>query len=93
MRALPSGVQTGSQCTKAGSSAAIDGSGYGVYGRLYNEAGAARGGEFRVNSHTTDYQWEPAVGMDSNGDFVVTHYDYIVEKISEDGAKGLGFNP
>ena len=46
--------------------------GYGVYARLYNENGNAVGNEFQVNEETASYQFEPAVAMDSNGDFVVT---------------------
>ena len=49
-----------------------DGSGYGIYGRRYNASGAAQGNEFRVNTYTPDWQFEPAVAMASNGDFVVT---------------------
>jgi hypothetical protein len=43
-----------------------------VQGRRYNSAGTAQGGEFQVNSYTTNIQRNPAVGLDSDGDFVVT---------------------
>ena len=39
-----------------------DGSGYGVYARRYNAAGAAlEASEFRVNKTTADWQYEPAI--------------------------------
>lgn len=49
-----------------------DGSGYGVYAQRYNSAGVAQGGEFRVNSYTTDDQWWPSAAMDASGNFVIT---------------------
>ena len=49
-----------------------DGSGYGIYAQQYNAAGVAQGGEFRVNSFTTNSQRFSAVAMDADGDFVVT---------------------
>lgn len=48
-----------------------DGDGYGIYGQRFNAAGAAQGTEFLVNSFTTNDQFQPAVAMDVNGDFVV----------------------
>jgi uncharacterized repeat protein (TIGR01451 family) len=48
-----------------------DGSGYGVYAQRYTGDGTPAGGEFRVNTHTTDYQWSPGAAMDADGDFVV----------------------
>ena len=49
-----------------------DGSGYGVYAQRYNAAGVAQGGEFQVNTYTTNDQFRSAVAMDADGDFVVT---------------------
>jgi hypothetical protein len=46
-------------------------SGYGVYAQRFNAAGAPQGGEFRVNSFTTDNQFYPSVAMDYAGDFVI----------------------
>ncbi|MHB8898085.1 MAG: trypsin-like serine protease, partial [Thermoguttaceae bacterium] len=46
--------------------------GYGIYARRFASTGSSLGNEFRVNDFTTGYQFEPSVGMDSNGDFVVT---------------------
>jgi hypothetical protein len=58
-----------------------DGSSYGVYAQRYNAAGAAQGGEFRVNSYTTNGQVSPAVAMDADGDFVV-----VWSSTSQDGS-------
>jgi phosphoheptose isomerase len=52
-------------------SSAQDGSGYGVFARRFNAAGAAQGGEFQVNTYTTDSQSRPSVSLDDGGDFVV----------------------
>lgn len=49
-----------------------DGSYYGVYAQRYNSAGIPQGSEFRVNTHTIDYQTRPAIAMDNDGDFVIT---------------------
>ena len=48
-----------------------DGSGNGVYARRYDAVGAARGGEFRVNTTTHGYEEAPRVAMDADGEFVV----------------------
>ena len=48
-----------------------DGSSYGIYAQRYNAAGAAQGGEFRVNTVTANSQNLPSVAMDDDGDFVV----------------------
>jgi hypothetical protein len=49
-----------------------DGSGWGVYARRYNAAGVPQGGEFRVNSTTSnDQQWS-TIAVDGAGNFVVT---------------------
>ena len=53
-----------------------DGSGYGVYARRYNAAGAAQGGEFRVNTTTAGNQQNATVAMDATGDFVITWSSY-----------------
>ena len=49
-----------------------DGSDTGIYGQRYNAAGVAQGSEFRVNTYTNGDQLNPSVGMDADGDFVVT---------------------
>ncbi|MEX2140632.1 MAG: hypothetical protein WD894_15320, partial [Pirellulales bacterium] len=49
-----------------------DGSSYGVYGQRYAADGSTLGGEFRVNTTTTESQDFPSVAMDEAGNFVVT---------------------
>lgn len=51
---------------------AQDGSGAGVYAQRYDAAGAATGGEFRVNTTTAEDQFAPSVAMGGGGDFIVT---------------------
>jgi hypothetical protein len=58
------------------SSLGQDGSGWGVYGQRYSAAGVAQGGEFKVNSTTSNDQHYSTVAMDSDGDFVVTWSSY-----------------
>jgi hypothetical protein len=48
-----------------------DGSSYGIYGQRYNSSGVAQGGEFLVNTFTTNTQKSAAVAMDGDGDFVI----------------------
>jgi len=51
-----------------------DGNGYGVYARRYNAAGAALdANEFLVNTTTPNWQYQPDISADKNGDFVVTY--------------------
>jgi hypothetical protein len=42
-----------------------------VFARFYDSAGVPVGGEFQVNTYTTDDQQDPAVAIAANGDFVV----------------------
>ncbi len=42
-----------------------------VQGQRYASDGTPRGGEFQVNTYTTDWQGSPAVVADGEGDFVV----------------------
>jgi Dockerin type I domain len=60
-----------------------DGDNWGVYGQRYNAAGTPLGNEFRINSYTIGGQFEPAVAMDYNGDFVVAW--------DSDGQDGSGY--
>lgn len=48
-----------------------DGSGDGVYAQRYSVLGVPIGSEFRVNSYTADSQYNVALAMDDDGDFVV----------------------
>ena len=47
------------------------GSGDGIFGQRYASSGAPLGPEFRVNTYTTDIQFDPAVAADPTGNFVV----------------------
>lgn len=42
-----------------------------IHGQLFANDGSLVGGEFQVNTYTTDHQYAPSVAMDSDGDFVV----------------------
>jgi hypothetical protein len=49
-----------------------DGSLDGIFGQRYNTSGARLGGEFQVNSYTTDQQFVATVAAIANAQFVVT---------------------
>jgi hypothetical protein len=48
-----------------------DGDGWGIFGQRYSSGGAPLGGEFRINSYTTDGQLAPSAASDLAGNFVV----------------------
>ena len=48
-----------------------DGSYRGIFGQRFGASGAPLGPEFRVNTYTTSWQFDPSVSMDSAGNFVV----------------------
>jgi hypothetical protein len=48
-----------------------DGSGTAVEGQRFGATGSRKGGEFQVNTYTSDYQFDARVSIDENGDFVV----------------------
>ncbi|MBT9546423.1 MAG: hypothetical protein IV090_13625 [Candidatus Sericytochromatia bacterium] len=50
-----------------------DGSGAGIYAQRYNAAGVAQGSEFRVNVTTAGGQYNPAIGLDGTGNFVIAY--------------------
>jgi hypothetical protein len=56
-----------------------DGSRYSVQGRRYDASGSGIGGEFLVNTFTTDYQDLPHVGRAVDGRFVVIWTSYSVD--------------
>ena len=53
-----------------------DGSGWGVYAQRYTSDGTAIGDEFQVNTYTSSSQAEPAVAMDTDGNFVVAWHSW-----------------
>jgi hypothetical protein len=57
-----------------------DGSGSGVYAQRFNAAGNRLGGEFRVNTNTSQDQDSPAIAMDDRGNFVV-----VWQSMGQDG--------
>ncbi len=61
-----------------------DGSGYGIYGRQYNAAGAAVTNEFLINTHTTNDQINPAVAALSSGGFIA-----VWQSLDQDGSYGV----
>jgi hypothetical protein len=48
-----------------------DGSGFGIFARRYDSAGASLGAEFQVNGYTSGDQIRPSVAMGALGDFVI----------------------
>jgi len=48
-----------------------DGAGYGVFAQRFDSAGVPVGGEFQVNTHTSDQQYDPSIAVGSSGNFVV----------------------
>jgi hypothetical protein len=48
-----------------------DGSGWGIYGQLFDSDGSRRGNEFRVNTYTSDQQRDPSASSLMDGGFVV----------------------
>ncbi len=48
-----------------------DGEGFGIYARLFNANGDGLGSKFRVNSYTKNDQIQPAIAMESQGEFVI----------------------
>ena len=53
----------------------------GVFGQRYDAAGAPLGGEFQVNSYTTQIQSKPALAMEDSGNFIV-----VWESNGQDGS-------
>jgi hypothetical protein len=68
-----------------------DGSFWGVYGQRYNAAGAKVGGEFQINTFTTDVQRDPSVAVDADGDAIVVWISYDQDG-SNYGVYGQRFN-
>jgi hypothetical protein len=69
-----------------------DGSEAGVFARRFNAAGVAQGGEFRVNTYTTNTQWHPAVAMDANGDFIIAWESVGQDLVNTNGVYAQRYN-
>jgi len=76
-----------------------DGSSWGIYGQILNANGTKSGGEFPVNTYTTDSQFDPSVATLSNGKFVVSwrsnlqdgdRYGVYAQMFNADGTKSGG---
>ena len=48
-----------------------DGSGYGIYGKIYNHNGTVFKEEFQINTYTSNSQYKPSIGIFKDGRFVV----------------------
>jgi Ca2+-binding RTX toxin-like protein len=59
-----------------------DGSGSGIYARLYDQNGNPRGLPFRVNNSTRGDQSTPSIGMDAEGNFTIA---WTSDNRDEDG--------
>ncbi len=77
-----------------------DGSGYGVFGRIFDSTGSPAGGEFQVNTRTLGNQMFSAAASDPDGRFVVVwtdaiggaNYDVLGQRFDGGGARlGLEF--
>ena len=71
------------------------GSGYGIFARRYDSAGAAYGAEFQVNTTTAGDQQFPSIAMDAKGAFVIAWqsyrgaangYDIVAREFNADGS-------
>ncbi|MEO1368961.1 MAG: SdrD B-like domain-containing protein, partial [Acidobacteriota bacterium] len=66
----------------------VDDDRFSIQGRRYASDGEPIGGQFLVNSYTTDAQLAPAVAVDGFGDFVVTWTDYR-EDLGDSSFRGI----
>jgi hypothetical protein len=60
-----------------------DGSGYGMYGRIFNSDGTAYTNEFQINTYTMDYQWYGDVDVFSDDSFIAVWCSW--EQDGDDG--------
>ena len=68
-----------------------DGSGGGIYAQRYSASGQPIGGEFPVNSYTTDSQGYPSIATASDGSFIVT-WDSIGQDGNGNGVYSQRYN-
>ncbi len=77
-------------------SSSQDGSGTGVSAQRLSSSGTKVGTEIQMNTHTTDYQWYPAVAADSDGDALVvwtsatqdgSYYGVYGQRLNNEGTK------
>jgi Ca2+-binding RTX toxin-like protein len=65
-----------------------DGSSFGIYGQRYAANGTTVGSEFRVNTFTNSFQFQPSVTALSDGGFVVT-WSSFGQDLSFFGSNGV----
>jgi hypothetical protein len=58
-----------------------DGSSEGMFAQRFDASGVAQGGEFQVNTFTTDRQKQAVASMDANGNFVI-----VWQSLGQDGS-------
>ncbi|MBF2079610.1 MAG: hypothetical protein IGR76_14100 [Synechococcales cyanobacterium T60_A2020_003] len=59
-----------------------DGDGLGIIGQRYNSAGATRGNNKVINTSTVGDQYQPAIAMTSDGEYVVTWHSETIDIFS-----------
>ena len=69
-----------------------DGQSFGVFGQRFTSGGSPSGTEFQINSYTLNYQGEPDVAADADGDFVVVWSTFPYQDGSSVGAMGQRFD-
>ncbi len=68
-----------------------DGSSFGIFGQRYDNAGNTIGGEFQVNSYTTDSQHVPVAAGLADGGFIVSWRSFGQDG-SDNGVYGRRYN-
>jgi hypothetical protein len=68
-----------------------DGSGYGIFGRLFDSNGDPVTNEFQVNTHTESDQISPSVSMDESGGFIIAWASFG-QDAGRDGIYGQKYN-
>ncbi|NOR15930.1 MAG: hypothetical protein GQ544_09505 [Candidatus Aminicenantes bacterium] len=63
-----------------------------VFAQVFTKYGQANGPEFRVNTHTVDYQVKPAICMDKKGNFIITWESYDQDEQYTYGVYAQRFN-
>jgi hypothetical protein len=58
----------------------------GIFGQRYDNAGAAQGTQFQVNSYTTYHQRYPSLAFDASGNFVVVWESGALDTPGQDGS-------
>jgi hypothetical protein len=61
---------------ESGGSSGTDQSSFSVQGQRYASNGTAQGGEFQINTYTTNHQINPRVAVAADGDFVAVWESY-----------------